>query len=326
MRLDAVAEHLDVQIDPEDDGFNEAVVSTCLDKVAPIIADASSASGEEILSTLGNHFSVRFEEVRTQADIDRLEQKYLQGQRELGFAQLQAELANPSVDALLFQRQKAEEHDNDKWVAVLNLQQTESRSFFNRAHELSHRIAEPPQGLLPFKRHGMERTEPIERLMDQIAAELAFFPDVFVPLVEDRQGDQLTFALINELKNQFAASSSVLAAANSVVNAWPKPACCLTAKMAGRKQRPKQDVALRVFPQSRNTIARAADDLFVIPRMRVPKASVVYDAFVNGRMRTAVENLSTWSTSGGKTLKDANVLISAMPGFQDSVYIVMSAA
>ncbi|MCA9217181.1 MAG: hypothetical protein KDB27_29130 [Planctomycetales bacterium] len=326
MRLDAVADHLDIRIDAEDEGFNEAVISTCLTKVAPIIADASATSGEEILAALGNHFSVRFEEVRSQADIQRLEQKYLKGQRELGFAQLEKELANPNVDALLFERQQAEVWDDDKWVAVLNLQQTEARSFFNRAHELSHRIAEPPQGLLPFKRHGLERGEPIERLMDQIGAELAFFPDVFVPLVEARQAEQLTFGVINELRTQFADSSSLLAAVNAVVNAWPKPACCMTAKMAGRKRKPNEAVALRVFPQSRNTLAHDANELFVIQRMRVPKTSVVYEVFTNGGTRTAVENLSTWSTSGGKKLRDENVLITATRGFQESVYIVISGA
>ncbi len=324
MRLDAVADHLDIRVDAEDERFNEAVVSTCLTKVAPIIADAAATTGEQILAALGNHYSVRFEEVRSQADIQRLEQKYLNGQRELGFAQLESELANPNVDALLFERQKAGEFAVDKWVAVLNLQRSESRSFFNRAHELSHRIAEPPQGLLPFKRHGLERGEPIERLMDQIAAELAFFPDVFVPIVEARQLEQLSFDVINELRTQFAESSSLLAAANAVVNAWPKPACCMTAKKSGRKRKPKEAVALRVFPQSRNTLAHDANELFVIQRMRVPKTSLVFDVFKHGGTRTGLENLSTWTTSDGKRLRNENVLITATRGFKDSVYIVMT--
>lgn len=277
------------------------------------------------MHALSHHFSVRFEEVRSQADIQRLERKYLRGQRELGFAQLRKELANPNVDALLFERQQAGERDEDKWVAVLNLQQSEAKSYFNRAHELSHRIAEPPQGFLPFKRHSLERGEPIERLMDQIAAELAFFPDVFGPLVETRQAEQLTFDLINDLRTQFADSSSLLAAANAVVNSWPMPACCMTAKMAGRKQKPNEAIALRVFPQLRNSRAHDTNELFVIQRMRVPTTSIVYEVFTNGGTRTAVENLSTWATSSGKRLRDEDVLISAIRGFQDSVYFVMTA-
>ena len=53
MRLDAVADHLDIRVDAEDEGFNEAVISTCLTKVAPIIAEASATTGEEILAALG---------------------------------------------------------------------------------------------------------------------------------------------------------------------------------------------------------------------------------------------------------------------------------
>lgn len=324
MRLDAVAEHLDIQIDPEDDGFNDAVISSCLSKVAPIIADASATTGEEILAAVGRYYSVLFEEVRSSADIERLEQKYLRGQREIGFAQLQNELANPNVDALLFQRQKAQQHDRDKWVAVLNLQQTETRSFWNRAHELSHRIAEPPQGLLPFKRHGLEKTEPIERLMDLIAAEIAYFPEVFVPLVVGRQTESLTFELVQSLKAVFAESSSLLAAANAVVNSWPKPAISLTAKFDGRKRNPHKDVALRVFPQARNSAARVDNELFVIPRMRVPQNSVVCEVQRSGIPQTAVENLATWSTSSGQKLKDMNVLISATLAFQESIYVLIS--
>lgn len=324
MRLDAVADHLDIRLDPEDEGFNEAVISSCMTKVAPVITDAAATSGEEILAALGQHYSVLFEEVRSTADIERLEQKYLRGQRELGFAQLQSELADPNVDALLFQRQRAKDRDRDKWVAVLNLQQTETRSFWNRAHELSHRIAEPPQELLPFKRHGKERKQPIERLMDLIAAEIAFFPDVFVPLVESRRHDPLTFVLVQDLRMRFAESSSLLSAANAVVNAWPTPASCLKAEIAGRKRNPKDGVALRVFPQSRNLAARDADELFIIPRMRVPRTSAVYEAFRSGKMQTAVENLGTWTTSSGQQLRDTNVLISATPAYGESMYVLIS--
>jgi len=289
MRLDAVADHLDIRLDPEDDCFNEAVISSCLTEVAPIIASSGATSGEEILAALGNYYSVKFEEVRSTADIERLERKYLKGQREPGFAQLQIELANPNVDALLFQRQRAKERDRDKWVAVLNLQETETRSFWNRAHELSHRIAEPPQGLLPFKRHGLERTEPIERLMDLIAAEVAFFPDVFVPLVEDQADSvgELTFAVVQSLRDEYAATSSLLSSCNAVVNAWPRPATSLTTKIEGRIRNPSQGRALRAFPQTRNAAARDADELYVIPRMRVPLGSVIHEVHRTGIPKTS---------------------------------------
>ena len=323
MRLDDVAHHLGISTDPEDSGFDNDVINACLKKIQPIVRASGASTGEMVLQSLADHFSVQFEEVRSQDDIDALEEKYLREKKEIGFAQLQEEMSHPNVDALLFQRIPAKEHDTDKWVAVLNLRKSEARSYWNRAHELAHRIAEPPQGMLPFKRHQLERANPIERLMDVVAAELAFYPDLFSPLVENNCGKDLTFETIGDLKSNFAASCSQLAAMNAVVKAWPKPALVLTALKKGRKGKPNLDVALRVLPQARNKAARD-EELFVFSNMRVPKQSPIAEAFQKQIPVKGIENLKNWRTSGGRCLRNVNVLTCATPGFDGAIYVVMS--
>ena len=78
----------------------------------------------------------------------------------------------------------AEELAPDRWVAVLNLQDTAAKAYWNRFHELAHRIAEPPQGILPFRRHQFEASNPVEALIDSVAAEFAFYGPAFRPIVQ----------------------------------------------------------------------------------------------------------------------------------------------
>ena len=97
-------EYLRVRALPEDQAFEAEVVDACVRKVQPLIDANAECTGELIIGAIASHLGVRFEEVKTPADIDILERKYLVEQRELGFGRLSQELADPSVDALLFQR------------------------------------------------------------------------------------------------------------------------------------------------------------------------------------------------------------------------------
>src|SRR5438132_10611098 len=94
--------------------FEREVVSDCVARIEPILRTARPTNGEDVVTVLARHFSVQFEEVRGSHDIDALERKYLAGKGELGFAQLRPEMADKSVDALLFQRMEAKPDDEDK--------------------------------------------------------------------------------------------------------------------------------------------------------------------------------------------------------------------
>ena len=256
--------------------------------------------------------------------MDYLEKKYLHGKKELGFARLRAEMQDPEVEALLFQRRKATELDEDRWVAVLNLQLTDAKAYWDRIHELVHRIAEPPQMSLPFRRHGSERDNPLEKLIDLVAGEIAFYRPIFEPLVRHEAAEgTLSFAAVERIRGCFAPSASLLAAANAVVKLWPSPAMVVTATYKGRKKSPESDRALRVAPQARNGKAEFAN-LFVIPNMRVPSTSPIHSAFTNGLDADAREDLSNWSTSRGETLPDKKVFTSAVAR-RGVVYALLSA-
>ena len=310
MRLDAIAEHLRLTAQPGDREFTQQALKACLDRVHPILNRTDWCSGEAIVARLAAAHSLRFEEVREPGDIIALETKYLHEKREIGFGQLSKELSAPGVDALLFQRITAHEHEADRWVAVLNLQESESRGYWNRTHELSHRLAEPPQQILPFRRHRNETTNPVERLIDTIAGEIAFYRPAYEPLVLDASNNhELTFDLVEHLRQLYAPSASLQAVANATVKCWPRPALNLTAAIRGRKGRPHKDKALRVSPQARNAPAHEVG-LNVFKNMRPSRTSPISSSYIESRNITDFEELGMWTTSNGSSLMNIRVLTS----------------
>jgi len=170
-RLLAMREYLGVRARPDQASFESEVVDASVSKVRSVIDRHAGACGETIIAAIARELCVRFEEVRTGADIEQLEQKYLVEKKELGFGLLSHELADPEVDALLFQRMHAQPDAPDRWVAVLNLQASQARAYWSRPHELTHRLAEPPQKRLPFFRHRTDAQNRVERIIDLGAAE-----------------------------------------------------------------------------------------------------------------------------------------------------------
>lgn len=308
LRLDAIAKHLKLKIRYPADGFTESVIEACLERIAPVVDKLLPCSGEQIALGLGKHLHLTFEEVRGPADVDDLLTRYLKGKKEIGFAQVPDQLALPDVDALLFERMHAQERDPDRWVAVLNLQDSDSRGYWSRHHELAHRIAEPPQGILPFKRHQIEASSPVEALMDAIAAEFGYYEPAFRPLVElCARRSRLTFDAADFLHRQFAPTASLLATMKAIVKYWPQPAAALVAEYRGRMGAPHLDQALRVTPQGYNTAAIEHGLQFTFKNMRVPQGSPIDVAYRTGLEQDEFEHLGHWSTSRGKCLAPLNV-------------------
>lgn len=323
LRLDAIAKHLGVKSRYPQPSFMFDVKTACLARISPIIEKMLPCTGEQIAKGLGEHLCVTFEEVHGAHDVSDIEDRYLRGKREIGFAQLREEMNQPGVDAVLFQRIHAKEQDPDRWVAVLNLKDSAARAYWNRFHELSHRIAEPPQQILPFRRHQLEAANPVEVLIDAVAAELAFYGPAFRPLVQNfARAAKLDFEVIAAIRKHYAPTASLLATINAVVKYWPRPAAALTAEWRGRRHSPNKDLALRLSPQSSNDLA-AQMRLSFIPNMRVPTTSPIYRAYQTDLRQSGSELLGAWTTSDGSRLASLDVYTSA-ERIGEKVYGVVS--
>ncbi len=311
MRLDAIARHLKVKSRYPQAAFSADVAAACLARIAPVVDRLLPCKGEQISLGLARHLCLTFEEVHGPDDVERLEKRYLKGKNEIGFAQLRGELCRPGVDALLFERMYAEERAPDRWVAVLNLQETAAKAYWNRFHELAHRIAEPPQGILPFRRHQFEASNPVEALIDSVAAEFAFYGPAFRPIVERlAKRNRLDFKIVEMITADYAPSASLLSTVKATVKHWPRPAAALTAEFRGRLNAPDVDQGLRVTPQGYNDTASVVGLAF-FPNMRVPAGTPIDQAFQTGIAQDQSERLGEWVTSTGKRVTPLDAHTSA---------------
>ena len=326
MRLDQVADHLNLKCQPGDEEFVDQAKKAVMRRIRAVAKDAKPANGEELIAAIASRFRVRFESVRSESDVEKLHTRYFKRRRELGFAMLGDDLGDPQVDALLFQLENAVDDDDAEFVAVLNLRQTDLREYWNKGHELAHRIAEPPQKILPFRRHPAERRSPIESLVDEIASEVAFYGPLFKPCVKRfAKSHDLTLQTVRQIKRVFAPSASLLSVANATVKYWPQPAIVLVAEERGRikgGRATKIDEALRVRMHACNQKA-AELNVATFPNMRVPASSPLNFAYFERRELQEYENLKYWVTSQGRRLPDIETLTSAR-GYGDRAYAIVS--
>jgi len=310
LRLDAIIKNLGIGKNWDDQESEKEVILACLEKVNGLI-EGIAPHGEAFASRVAKHFQVQFEEVRTKDDIDLLEKIYLHGKREMGFACLRDEIYTPNVDALLFQRTNAKPSDFDRWVAVLNLTVTEDRAYWNRFHELSHRLAEPPQYILPFRRQLTTDSNEVENLIDKIAGHIAFPSQIFMPYIHNLKYSPLTFEDIKNVRNAYAPTASLLAVTNAVVQKCERPALAFVAIMKAKKYNPNGNIDLRIEPHCRNKLARE-NDLYLFNNMRIPLHSCAYHTFRTGVPTSAIENTRNWTTSDGKAIPEHTVTVSAV--------------
>ncbi|MBN4071842.1 hypothetical protein JYT83_00335 [bacterium AH-315-F18] len=323
VRLDEIAKNLGIRKRWGSEGFMKAAVDAAMRKVNLVLHGQAVRAGADVLEALASHYSIAFERVRKPGDILELENKYLREQREIGFAQLREEFSDPGVDAVLFRRTKAATGLERNWIAVLNLQDSPSREYWDIFHEIAHRVAEPDQLTIRFRRHRAERTNPVEALVDQIASGLAFYPPVFAPLVaESSRNRSLSIPIVEAVRDKYAPNASLMATCNAVVKHWPRPAQFLTASVRGRLSSPGKDVDLRISLQCRNDRAKAAGLVF-FANMRPPKTSPVRSAYSNDGHHESQENLASWTTSSGKTLGNHEAITSAQK-FGETVYALVS--
>lgn len=320
-RLMAMRKYLDVRARIDAPDFQHEVLAACQGKISSLAGNRNFRRGEDLLGHVAGQLGVRFEEVRSPADIDELKNKYL-AKKEIGFGQLPLELSDPDVDALLLKRLHARDEDPDRWVAVLNLQDSERRCYWNKAHELGHRLSEPPQQELRFYRHRASIKNRVERIVDLVAADLAFFKPLFAPVVNARVAGELDWDIIESIRQEFAPTSSRVAITNAVVEQWPMPVILLTAKMRGRKRNLTEDRALRISVDGWNEAAKCSD-VYFYSNMRVPETSPIYRSYVTGMVIKDIEQLDTWATSGGSRLVARKVFVSARP-YSDGVMALMT--
>ena len=284
----------------------------------------------ETLSELANEFAasldLRITEVRTEADIDAVLEEVAPIQK-AGIGELKIEFGG-DTDAIIVRRLDPKPWDRAYW-AIINCQEWhEYRRYFTKWHEIVHLVLEGQQLASAFRRIREERSEPAEVLVDRVAAALAFYPDMFEPIVREeytREGG-LTFDVIDRVRERIAPDASREATTSACLRHIPSPVWFLQCHMGlnAPERRRLNNPQMSFFPEEtpkaklrvlKGSSSPLAEDLAIRfhPNMRVPESSIVTLGFhdVRGETKQGTEAIDAWETSSGGPIGSGEIYLEA---------------
>jgi len=309
----------------------ESILSFCRKRIAKILKSAGSIQTiwdfEKIVC---DQLNLVVHEIWNDDDLRKLSLRYARDEGDSKFAALDMDLEEADTFGVIYQRNKLNRVGEFQYVAFVDCRGNKAwRRFFTRWHEIAHCLTSYEQYEFPFRRTNTTdiQKDPVEKLMDMIAGELAFTESLFKPVLKATLGQRrLTFDAAEGVRRQFCPDASAQATLNACAAHSSKPTILLEAGLALKKSqlRALQDGQLNMFPTRTpkpclrvlrsmpNAEARKIG-LQIHKQWRVPGFSVIAKV-LNSDFETeieAVENLSSWKSSDGGSLPDFDVVIQA---------------
>lgn len=307
-----------------------AIINFCKERIAGWVAVAPDTHTLDELEALVCHeLRLTIEEFNSDEELDGVIAKYV-GKGEFVFA-TQRDGFGPETFATLIRRENATPSCPDQFVALIDCRgEKVHRRFFTRWHEIAHVLTlVRGQMALPFHRSTTNR-DPVEQLMDKIAAEVGFFDDIFGPGVRSAvaAAGGLSLDLVEQIRSTQCSRASFLATLIAVVARAPVPAVSIEVGWGYKKSEErrlrdpglfpevKPKPVLRVLSVGCNAAALEAG-LRIHRNMRVPDSSVIARVIEDpiawgARMPLkAVESLEDWTTSSGGPIGEGSVTVEA---------------
>lgn len=300
---------------PADDPVG-AILALCRRRIDRWVeASGGVASAEDLEALVARRLQLAFEEIHEDGDFERLKQVYAAGKRDPVFAAMRLKFedeGNPTYGALV-RRNGVADDAPDRYVAVIDCRGTKSaRRFFTRWHEIAHRLTTHADGGATEPGYRSEH-DPIERMMDEIAAHIGFYGPIFDPAFRraSESGPLLTFGMVEAIIREAFPTASFQATLFACARRMTTPVVYLEGALNYKKEErrklampslfgddppPSELRAVKVVP---NTAAQR--DGFTIPtNMRVPASSVIHRLFEADPQTTGEgrECLSQWESRG----------------------------
>jgi hypothetical protein len=317
-RLDHAPEIIDLAVELGVGGGApvDGILDFCRRRIDDWVAQAGGVTGIDALEALvTKRLQMVFEEIRADDDFDRLTQVYARGKKEFVFATMRSKFdddANPTFGALVLRR-NATTDSPDRYVAVIDCRGFKlARRFFTRWHEIAHRLTTHADGGATEPGYRSEH-DPIERMMDEIAAHVGFYEPIFGPAFLQATGGNrlLTFGTVEAVLERAFPAASFQATLFACSRRLTTPVVYLEAALAYKKDvkrrmatpsmfgdepPPGELRAVKVIP---NTAAQQ-DGFFIPTNMRVPAASVIHRLFDAEALADGdgLECLSQWESQG----------------------------
>ena len=320
--------------------IEDAIVKHCVGRLRSwLAAYGRPATLSDVVTDFATSLDMRFTEIHSQAEMDALLRGMPPEQKAI-IAELKTEFSD-DTDAITVLRLNRKPWDQ-AYLAIINCQGWhEFRRYFSKWHEIGHRLIEGQQLTFAFRNTKVKRIEPEEVLVDRIAAALAFFPDVFEPVVREeceREGC-LTLAVIDRVRERIVPDASRVATSLACMRHVATAAWFLRCerKFKAAEIQKLNDPQMTFFPEeppepklrvSTTAPSSAANDIGVrfYENMRVPQASVVACAFhgERGVLSEGREALDHWETSSGGPIGSGVVHVQAERFGKDQVWAIVN--
>jgi hypothetical protein len=189
-------------------------------------------SPAELLSFLANKLSTRIIEIHSGTDLRRTIQEYVR-RGERAFATLDRELEDERSYGITIKLQTHQPWES-RYVSVIDSRERkQQRSYHTKWHELGHLLILRDQTRLAFRRTH-DPTQPKsaeESLVDAIAGEFSFYPQMVKPLVRG----EISFEKIEAIRAQACPEASFYSSVLNITKLWPAPCVRVEAKLARKK-------------------------------------------------------------------------------------------
>lgn len=308
--------------------LEDLIVRHCLERLRDWVAAHGTPP---TLSDLADEFAasldLRITEVRTEEEIDAVLEEMAQVQK-AAIGNLKTEFRG-NTDAVIVRCRDPKPWQREYW-AIINCQGWhEYRRYWTKWHEIVHLLLVGQQLAFAFRRASRNQPEPGEVLVDRVAASLAFFPDMFEPVVREEwaREDRFTFDVIDRVRERIAPDASREATANACLRYVPSPVWFLQCHMGLKvsEVRRLNSPQMSFFPEEppvnklrvkHCSYSRSAEDSGIRfhPNMRVPEASIVTLGFhdESGEPKEGAEALDAWETSSGGPIGNGEIHFEAM--------------
>ena len=183
--------------------LEDMIVRHCLERLrAWVAAHGTPPTLSELADRFATSLDLSITEVHTEEEIDTVLEGVAQVQK-AAIGDLKTEFRG-DTDAIIVRRLAPKSWQREYW-AIINCQGWHGyRRYWTKWHEIVHLLLIGQPLAFAFRRTNRNQFEPEEVLVDRVAASLAFFPDMFEPVVREEcsREDRFTFDVIDRVRDQ----------------------------------------------------------------------------------------------------------------------------
>jgi hypothetical protein len=273
---------------------------------------------DELRDLVHHHTGLHVVRISSDEDLRAVQEEYAEDLRGLP-KQLSFEFAN-DTEALVVRRSTKDARSNRRFLALVDARgERENRAWFGDWHESSHTLVPDPANSLVLRRTRRERPEPVEQVIDLVAASVAFWSPLVKPVLLANMASGADLLHAFELtREELAPGASREASFRAFSNLLPAPLVILwvdyDCRAADRRPggNPARSLALRAKTVIRNGAADSRA-MSVPNNYRIPTDSVITQASAGSwaTLRAEDDDLGRWRDSTGRSLARCRVKVIA---------------